>query len=94
LDSLYSRRKNSLDETGYKISGGQMQRLAIARCLYKESEIIVFDEPTSNLDKANIDNIIKLIKKLKRNRILILVSHDLSVLNIADKVINLDKKVL
>jgi ABC-type bacteriocin/lantibiotic exporter with double-glycine peptidase domain len=71
-----------------------MQRLAIARCLYKESEIIVFDEPTSNLDKANIDNIIKLIKKLKRNRILILVSHDLSVLNIADKVINLDKKVL
>ena len=77
MDSLYSRRKNSLDETGYKISGGQMQRLAIARCLYKESEIIVFDEPTSNLDKTNIDNIIKLIKKLKKNRILILVSHDL-----------------
>jgi len=66
LDSLYYRRKNNLDEAGYKISGGQMQRLAIARSLYKESEIIVFDEPTSHLDKMNIKNIIKLIKKLKK----------------------------
>jgi ABC-type multidrug transport system fused ATPase/permease subunit len=91
--NLYDQFKNRLDEKinedGKNISGGQIQRLGIIRALYKESEVIIFDEPTSNLDKNNEEQIMDLIYKLKNNRIIILVSHkDIDLKNV-DKIFHL-----
>ena len=56
--------------------------MAIARALYNDREILLFDEITSNLDNKNTKNIISLIKKLSEKKTIILVSHDLEFLSI------------
>jgi HlyD family secretion protein len=72
------------------LSGGQRQKLAIARALYKESEIIFFDEPTSSLDPESKAEITKLINSLVPLRTVINISHDLSTIIGYDKVILMD----
>ena len=59
-----------------KLSGGQKQRLAIARALAKNSNIIVADEPTGNLDAENGVAILKLLKKVSENKLVIIVTHN------------------
>jgi ABC-type transport system involved in cytochrome bd biosynthesis fused ATPase/permease subunit len=82
-DQFKYRFDEQLNEDGKNISGGQLQRLGIARALYKESDVIIFDEPTANLDKNNEEQIMNLIYKLKNNRIIILVSHkDIDLKNV------------
>lgn len=79
-----------LGENGKQISGGQSQRIGICRALYKDSPIIVMDEPTSLLDKENENNIISIINNIKEknNKIIIIISHKkLDNLNV-DKIIN------
>ena len=75
-----------LDEYGNTISGGQSQRIAVARALYKDSDIIIFDEPTRNLDKKNEKKLVDLIYKFKKNKIIILVSHNSETLKVCDKI--------
>jgi ABC-type bacteriocin/lantibiotic exporter with double-glycine peptidase domain len=82
-DQFKYRFDEQLNEDGKNISGGQLQRLGIARALYKESDVIIFDEPTANLDKNNEEQIMNLIYKLKNNRIIILVTHkDIDLKNV------------
>jgi ABC-type transport system involved in cytochrome bd biosynthesis fused ATPase/permease subunit len=82
-DQFKNRLNEQLNEDGKSISGGQIQRLGLVRALYKESEVIIFDEPTANLDKDNEEQIMDLIYKLKNNRIIILVSHkDIDLKNV------------
>jgi ABC-type bacteriocin/lantibiotic exporter with double-glycine peptidase domain len=82
-DQFKYRFDEQLNEDGKNISGGQLQRLGIARALYKKSDVIIFDEPTANLDKNNEEQIMNLIYKLKNNRIIILVSHkDIDLKNV------------
>jgi subfamily B ATP-binding cassette protein MsbA len=82
-DQFKNRLEEKINEDGKNISGGQIQRLGIIRALYKASEVIIFDEPTSNLDKNNEEQIMNLIYKLKNNRIIILVSHkDIDLKNV------------
>ena len=59
-----------------KLSGGQKQRLAIARALAKDSQIIVADEPTGNLDAENGAAILELLKKVSKNKLVIVVTHN------------------
>ncbi len=61
-----------------KLSGGQKQRLAIARALAKETNIIVADEPTGNLDAENGRSILELLKKVSKNKLVIVVTHNQS----------------
>lgn len=79
-----------LDEDGTTFSGGEMQRLAIARTLMHLNDIMIFDEPTSALDPISITNIIDLILDMTRDKILIYVTHNLDNLNKFDEVIKLD----
>ena len=82
-EQFQNRIDVQLNEDGRNISGGQLQRLGIARALYKDSEIIIFDEPTANLDQKNEQQILNLIYKLKKNKIIIIVSHkDVDLKNI------------
>lgn len=73
------------------LSGGQKQRVAIASVLYKNSELLFFDEPTSGMDYYNMMNISHLINECKSNeKIIFIVSHDQEFLNsIADYVVYL-----
>ncbi len=61
-----------------KLSGGQKQRLAIARALAKETNIIVADEPTGNLDEENGKAILELLKELSKDKLVIVVTHNQS----------------
>lgn len=74
LDDLYSRYgEEKINPT--KLSGGEKQRIAIARSIYKNSSLIIFDEPTSGLDPVNQDNINNLIFSLK-DRTNIVITHN------------------
>jgi ABC-type bacteriocin/lantibiotic exporter with double-glycine peptidase domain len=76
-------------ENGAFLSGGQKQRIAIARALYKNSNVLIFDEPTSALDKKTTDEFINSIKSLPIGKTIILVSHDNDVMKICNKIIDL-----
>ena len=71
-DSLLFRQ---FDKKGVELSGGEMQKLAIARCLYKNSLISIFDEPTSSLDIYSEQNILEVIDNTKKDRIIIFTTH-------------------
>ena len=84
------RIKNALEAVGlYKfrkklagaLSGGQMQRVSIARALIKHNDVIIADEPTGNLDSDSTRQIIRILKKLSINSLIILVTHDISLAN-------------
>lgn len=64
-----------------KLSGGQKQRLAIARALAKDAKIIVADEPTGNLDRENGKMIMELLKKISKDHLIIVVTHNQEEIN-------------
>ncbi len=70
--------ENDTHKKATKLSGGQKQRLSIARALAKETNIIVADEPTGNLDAENGRNILELLKKVSKNKLVIIVTHNFS----------------
>lgn len=80
----------SLKTKVYTLSGGEQQRLAIARILLKECDIILADEPTGSLDRENRDQVIKLLKKLHgKGKTIIVVTHDIDLQNLFSRVIEL-----
>lgn len=70
--------ENDLHKKATKLSGGQKQRLSIARALAKETNIIVADEPTGNLDSENGKMILELLKNLSKDKLVIVVTHNLA----------------
>ncbi|MBB6713132.1 ATP-binding cassette domain-containing protein [Clostridium gasigenes] len=69
-----------------KLSGGQFQKIGIIRALATKKPIIIFDEPTSSLDKESISSFIKLIEEYKKDKIIFIVTHGEEIFKIADKV--------
>jgi polar amino acid transport system ATP-binding protein len=66
------------DASTKSLSGGEAQRVAIARELVMDRNIILFDEPTSALDKENVDGLIRMIKQLKKDKTILIITHDMS----------------
>ncbi len=60
-----------------KLSGGQKQRVAIARAMVKETPIIVADEPTGNLDSESAEGVIEILKKVAKNKLVVIVTHNI-----------------
>jgi len=81
--------KTKMGNQAMKISGGQLQRVNIARALYRRPEILILDEPTSSLDGKNQDSFNKIIKKLKSKMTIIIISHNENLIEICDKIIKL-----
>jgi ATP-binding cassette subfamily B protein/ATP-binding cassette subfamily C protein len=79
------------DEDGIELSGGENQKLAISRAIYKDSPIIVLDEPTASLDPYAEHEIFCRLNEISENKTVIFISHRLSSCKICDKVIVFDK---
>ena len=91
LDAIFGNLSKGLDtmvgNDGLNLSGGQKQLVSIARALYKNSNVLVFDEANSALDTVYKENLKKILNKLKGTKTIIFVTHDLSFLeNSFDKV--------
>ena len=79
------------DHRPSELSGGEQQRISIARALINEPSIIIADEPTGNLDSANTVAVLDLIKKIRQERTLTLLiaTHSIDVARMAEKIITL-----
>ena len=85
INNLENGTDTSVGDQGIQISGGQKQRLSIASALFKNPEIMIFDEPTSSLDEDTETKVLNMIKNLKRNKTIIIISHNHSKLSFCDK---------
>jgi phosphate transport system ATP-binding protein len=74
---LWKEVKDKLNEPGLGLSGGQMQRLCIARSLAQEPEVILFDEPTSALDPISTAHIENLLQELEKTVTIVIVTHNM-----------------
>ncbi len=83
--------RERLGEKGSRLSGGQLQRLALARAFYKNSPFLVLDEATSALDAENEDKIHDAMEKLIKGKTTLLIAHRFSSLRLASRILVLDK---
>ena len=86
--AIWDEVKDRLNQNAYGLSGGQQQRICIARCLAIEPDVILMDEPTSALDPISTLKIEELIKELKQNYTIIIVTHNMQqAARISDKTV-------
>jgi ABC-type bacteriocin/lantibiotic exporter with double-glycine peptidase domain len=86
INSLPNGDLTKVGENGINISGGQKQRIGIARALYKNPEIIIFDESTSSLDNITESELINEIYNLGKHKTIIIVAHRISTIESCDKI--------
>lgn len=86
ISSLPQGYDTKLSELGESVSGGEKQRIGIARAFLHQSKIILLDEPTSNIDSLNEGIILQSLEQEKADKTIILVSHRKSTLGIADNI--------
>lgn len=96
LENFVKSEKEGLNtlvgENGSRLSGGQLQRIGLARAFYKNPELLILDEATSSLDNDNEINIMNTFAKLKKKLTIIIVSHRLKPLELADEVYKIKNK--
>lgn len=98
LDKLISGLPKGVNtfvgDRGTRLSGGQVQRIGIARAIFNNSQVLIFDEATSALDIETEKNLVSDIYKLKAEKTLIIISHRLSILEHCDRIYTIkDKKI-
>lgn len=91
LDSFVAGLPQGLDtvvgERGVRLSGGQRQRVAIARCLYRDPEVLIFDEGTSALDNLTEADVVASLERLRGIKTLVTVAHRLTTLKNCDRLV-------
>jgi ABC-type multidrug transport system fused ATPase/permease subunit len=87
IASLPERFQTRVGERGLSLSGGQVQRLAIARALLKDAPIVVLDEPTSQIDLETESVIQQALERLTRDKTVLLIAHRLSTVQKADRIV-------
>ena len=91
IKSLQKGYETKIGEAGSTLSGGEKQRIAIARAILKDAPIVILDEFTSALDVENERNILQAIDNLVQNKTVIMIAHRLETVRKADNIIVLDK---
>ena len=95
IEKLENKYQTVIGENGVRLSGGEKQRLSIARAFLKDSKIILLDEATSSLDSETEEKIQKALNKLIYNKTTVVIAHRLSTILNSDKIYVMDKgKVL
>ncbi|WMJ88006.1 ABC transporter ATP-binding protein [Anaerocolumna sp. MB42-C2] len=79
-----------LEENGASLSGGEWQRISIARALLKECNLVILDEATSSIDPENEEKLMLAIKELLKNKTAIIIAHSLNTIREADHIIVID----
>ena len=92
IESLPEKFNTKVGQLGSKISGGQIQRLGIARAIYKNRKLLILDEATNSLDEQTEIKILENLKKTTNQLTVLLISHNKNVLKLCDELINLDAK--
>lgn len=85
-NELPNKYNTVIGERGIKLSGGQVQRIGIARALYRDPQVLVFDEATSALDNVTENVIIQAVKNLAHKKTIIMIAHRLSTVKECDKI--------
>ena len=80
-----------LKDDGIELSGGQWQKIALARAFFKDAPILILDEPTAAVDAKAEYNLFKRFNKLSKNKTTFLISHRFSTVRMADRIIVIDK---
>ena len=91
VNSLPNGIYSKISENGINFSGGQIQRIAIARALYKNPKVLILDEATSSLDNKTEINLIESVNKLKSKVTIIMIAHRISSLAYCDRIFELSK---
>ena len=82
--------KNRAGDYIYALSGGEQQRIALARLYFKKCDIVLADEPTGSLDSRNADAVMSILKSMhKSGKTIVMVTHDERIKKIADRIIEL-----
>ena len=89
VSSLEKKEDTIIGEKGARISGGQKQRIGIARAFYNDPEILIFDESTNSLDIETERKILSEIQKFKKEKTIIIISHNNEILKNCDKILNI-----
>jgi ATP-binding cassette subfamily C protein len=84
--------KTSIGEKGFNFSGGQLQRIGIARAVYDEPKLIILDEPTSSLDDETEEAFLKMISHLRGKTTIVIITHKLKMISHVDEVLLLEEK--
>jgi ATP-binding cassette, subfamily B, bacterial PglK len=90
IEQLPKKYETFVGEHGVRLSGGQRQRIGIARSLYRQPQVLVFDEATNGLDSATEKKLLDEIYNLKESMTLIMISHQYDTLNKCDKIFKLE----
>ncbi|MBR5506898.1 MAG: ABC transporter ATP-binding protein, partial [Clostridia bacterium] len=93
-ESCYKEITKELSEDGVVLSGGNVQKTAIARALYQDVSVLLFDEATSAVDMETEQDIMKGVQKAGKDRITLLISHKLSCVRNADRIFFLENGII
>ena len=94
IEKLENKYLTLIGENGVRLSGGEKQRLSIARAFLKNSKIILLDEATSSLDSETEEKIQKALDKLTLNKTTVVIAHRLSTILNSDTIYVMDKGIV
>ena len=96
--NLFKADMRSIDsevgDDGIKLSGGQRQRIGIARNLYFNKKILILDEFTSSLDSVNESKVFEEISKIKKDKIIIMITHSKRIMEMSDEILLIKNKTI
>lgn len=90
IEALPDGYDTVIGEGGASLSGGEKQRISIARAMLKDAPIVILDEATANVDQENEDRLQKAIEELTRNKTIIMIAHRLKTVRNADQILVVD----
>lgn len=90
IEALPEKYQTMVGEGGASLSGGEKQRISIARAMLKDAPIVILDEATANVDPENEDRLQRAIEALTRNKTIIMIAHRLKTVRRADQILVLD----